>query len=491
MKQLLRTLLPCLLFFCATNASYAVPPTTFCNAATCYTATACFGDTDIKMQTYTFSTVHNIYKNGKANINLYMDVYSPCGLPASLPGTAPGCSNCKRPFILLIHPGGFRDGCRTLMQNECMSFAERGYVVATIDYRLGWVDSDELVLPCNNNVYCYTDPHCDSLASEDNCEPQYLDSNRFAVYRAIQDAHAAMRFIKHFAADLNIDTRYMFVGGQSAGAVTALNLAFLTQLELSTAMPQVVAKLGNIDTVGNSYTDNFDIAGIYNNWGAVLDTSYIKGTKDAIPVISFQGSLDPVVPYGRNAFLSCPYYDTSCGSLAIYRKLRSKYPTLSAELFSCKSGHGILQTDGKSLYRVEKAVCFFKNVVMGVQVDTIVERNEKDGKISVDSLMKWFPLDCPANPIARQAIIMQQSDEASVFADQSGVITCNYSLSAEKNIAIRVFDMTGRLVSKYTATQSAGAHTYHTDEISVSGVYIVSVTANGTYVATQKVVITH
>ncbi len=44
----------------------------------------------------------------------------------------------KRPFILLIHGGAFLAGNRVDMHYQCMEYARRGFVVATISYRLGW-----------------------------------------------------------------------------------------------------------------------------------------------------------------------------------------------------------------------------------------------------------------------------------------------------------------------------------------------------------------
>ncbi|XZF14305.1 T9SS type A sorting domain-containing protein [Chitinophagaceae bacterium MMS25-I14] len=486
MKKQLHALLVCLLIFSCT-ISVIAKPITFCNPGACYTDAECFAASAINSQTYVFSTVHNMYKSALPSVDLKMDVFSPCGLPYPITGTASGCATCKRPFLLLIHPGGFRDGCRSDMDTEALHFAQRGFVVASIDYRLGWVGKDDTLLICNGGEFCFKN---DCYVDNDNCESKYADSNQFAVYRAMQDAHAAMRFVTHYADQLHIDTRYMFIGGQSAGSVAAMNLAYLNQAEINTAMPNVVAGLGNIDTVGNSFTDTFKIAGIYNNWGAVLDTSYISGNADKIPMIAFHGSNDQVVPYNKGKFLSCKYYNTSCGSRAAYLALRSKFPGLSAELFSCKGGHGILLDNGKPLYRVEKAVCFFRNVVAGTQVDTIVERTENDNVITVSDLQTWFPLDCnrAGTSLARKAALSY--DDAVRIAAQANSILCSYTLSEEKNVSIRVYDMTGRMVSSYAAIQPAGEHEYKTGTIDMPGIYIISVAYNGGYIATQKVVIT-
>jgi acetyl esterase/lipase len=106
----------------------------------CYQQDACFADSQIYTRDYKYATVQNIYKSSNASIDLLMTVYSPCVLPSDISSTnLLPCKTCKRPFILMIHGGGLRGGCRKNLSDECIEFAKRGYIAATIDYRLGWV----------------------------------------------------------------------------------------------------------------------------------------------------------------------------------------------------------------------------------------------------------------------------------------------------------------------------------------------------------------
>ena len=61
--------------------------------------------------------------------NLKMDVY--------FPNTDIDTQE-KRPLILLIHGGGFTGGARESMSYHSMELSKRGFVVATISYRLGY-----------------------------------------------------------------------------------------------------------------------------------------------------------------------------------------------------------------------------------------------------------------------------------------------------------------------------------------------------------------
>ena len=108
----------------------------------------------------------------------------------------------KRPFILLIHGGGFIDGDKYDMKPVMLDFAMRGCVCASIDYRIGWQTN-------GNPLNCLGDGY--SLAK--------------ANYRALQDSKAALRFFAANANQYKIDTACFFVGGISAGAVSCLMIS--------------------------------------------------------------------------------------------------------------------------------------------------------------------------------------------------------------------------------------------------------------------------
>ncbi len=58
--------------------------------------------------------------------NLYLDIYEPLNDTAS-----------KRPMVLFVHGGAWTDGTKMQGRDFCSFFAKRGYVTASIDYRLG------------------------------------------------------------------------------------------------------------------------------------------------------------------------------------------------------------------------------------------------------------------------------------------------------------------------------------------------------------------
>lgn len=242
----------------------------------------------------------------------------------------------KRPLIILMHGGGFLVGDRNGMNSMCIEFAKRGYVATTIGYRLGW----------NSGI--------------GNCNGDTV-SNAKAFYRGFQDAHAALRYLVANAATYKIDTAWIFSGGESAGGVNSLNLAFADQSEINARLPILQPELGNINNSGNSLQNSFSLKGIFNNWGSLVEMNFLSAD-DAIPMIAFHGELDQCLPIDSGTYNTCPNYVKMYGSRTIYNKLLSL--GVCAELTVKLGGdHGVYdETLTQDIFRVNRASCFFKSL---------------------------------------------------------------------------------------------------------------------------------
>ena len=197
------------------------------------------------------------YNLSPRDIDLKMDIYVPQDDTSKL-----------RPLIMLIHGGAFFNGDKASEAYTKWSthFAKMGFVVASINYRMGF-------LPSADQIDC-------------------------AGYRAAQDANAAMRYLVHNAAKYRINTNWIFAGGTSAGAITSLNLAFMRNHNRPKSTKGSLFKddLGDIESVSPQYKEKFNILAVANMWGAVHDISMISNAKTSI--ISFHGDADNIVPYG-------------------------------------------------------------------------------------------------------------------------------------------------------------------------------------------------
>jgi poly(3-hydroxybutyrate) depolymerase len=178
-----------------------------------------------------------------------------------------------RPLIIWVHGGSFIGGSKTDNDVKTLSerFAKKGYACASIDYRLGFFPFDS-----TNAVK--------------------------AVVRAVQDLKGAIRFFYQDAQTNNqfkIDTNHIFIGGSSAGAITALHVAYLNDAcEFSDYMTEAsLASMGGLE--GNSGNPGFStkVHAVINGCGALAKYNWIQ-TGD-IPLCSVHGTNDGTVTYNR------------------------------------------------------------------------------------------------------------------------------------------------------------------------------------------------
>lgn len=291
----------------------------YCTNNTRFTELAYFDSTEISVAANVqFGNAPDHLGNTYA---LRMDIYYPNLTIDPLP---------KRPFIMMFHGGGFTSGDKQSgdIKDLCIHLARRGFVCATVNYRLGY----------NFTEY-----------------GQYK-----ARYRAIQDGHAAMRHIVNNANAIKVDTSWMFVGGQSAGSLLALGMVYADPTELDSVSlaynpTSVSAELGNLYTSGNNLTNTYSIKGIFNNWGAVTKTE--MDFSEMLPTVAFHGEFDTIVKINSdNSFL----HYTLDGSRAINNTLLAN--NICSELtIDSTNEHGIYR-NASSVFRAGRASCFFKSI---------------------------------------------------------------------------------------------------------------------------------
>ncbi|MCH2022625.1 MAG: carboxylesterase family protein [Saprospiraceae bacterium] len=201
-----------------------------------------------------------------------------------------------RPLILFLFGGGFLIGDKLFppADDYCSYWAERGYICAAVNYRLGF----------------------NTLISA---------SAERAVYRTIQDLQAALRFFAEYRNQYGVDTSNIIISGNSAGAIAGLHNAFLVQSQAPSSYQGVgfgldSDNLGGIFSSGNNYWNNEEVKthGLISNWGAIWDTVYIGDSpKDNIPTILFHGDQDSLVPYNTGNPFGYPLFPQMYGSVPI------------------------------------------------------------------------------------------------------------------------------------------------------------------------------
>jgi acetyl esterase/lipase len=134
-------------------------------------------------------------------VDLLFDMFTPSGDTVT-----------NRPAVIWVHGGGFRAGGKAATTTVASEYAQRGYVTLSIDYRL---DPGNRCQDVQDGKI--TDPN--ELAIETaRCER--------AIFAAQHDTQAVVRFVRAHATDYGVDPGKIAVGGFSAGAVTALHVAY-------------------------------------------------------------------------------------------------------------------------------------------------------------------------------------------------------------------------------------------------------------------------
>ncbi len=204
-------------------------------------------------------------------VNLFMDIFEPTGDTLS-----------KRPVIIICFGGGFVAGERTYwsMRLLAQDLAKKGYVTATIDYRLGMnmFDAD--------------------LATR-------------AVYRGVQDGRSAVRFFRANASTYNIDPDQIYIGGHSSGGFIGLHNIFMDKESERPASTMEwtqttgiwpfttdhdIPDLGCLDCVGDNQSQSGAANAYFSLAGALGFLSYMETADDPSGSL-FHSQDDGTVPY--------------------------------------------------------------------------------------------------------------------------------------------------------------------------------------------------
>lgn len=259
----------------------------FANFAQAQTPTACDGKRYVQ-DVFADTTMSNLRYGtalgfGGTPINLEMTVVQPKGDGLS-----------KRPLIIFAFGGGFVQGKRSDMIAFCQAFAKKGFVTATIDYRL----YNFLLL---------------GLPDSTKITPTIVQAN--------QDMRAAVRYFYKDAATANlfrVDTSNIIIGGVSAGAITALTAAQLDATDpIAPWVQTIINAEGGIEGKSGNPGYSSKVKGVINMSGALYQKEWLD--QGDVPFISFHGTIDKTVPYGRNKNVYS-FYSEGSGLLYPYAR---------------------------------------------------------------------------------------------------------------------------------------------------------------------------
>lgn len=342
-------------------------------------------------------------------ITLVMDVYEPVGDNLS-----------KRPVVVLAHGGSFMFGMKEDIADHCTLLAKKGYVAASIQYRLyplftlGFPDSVKIF---NTAV------------------------------KAVGDMKAAVRHFRDDAATVNqfkADTLNIFIGGYSAGAVTALHAAYLDEKD---PMPAFLANLlppnGGLEGISGSAsnkTRSSKAKAVVNMSGGIYRRTWIDST--GIPMTSIHGTADGTVPYLKGLAANIAYLE---GTGLIHPHAQS---VGVASYLTTVTGGGHTNIYDQAQYAPQLAAFW-------VQTTTLLEKLTCQTTSGTDAPAHRSaePWQVSPNPLAGDAFRLQLPESVPA-AD------------------VRLYDLTGRTV--LLATQVANGNTVSTGHLP-AGTYLVQI----------------
>ncbi len=355
-------------------------------------------------------------------VNLMMDIYQPQGDTAAI-----------RPLVIFAHGGSFIGGTRTEadMVYFCTELAKKGYVCASISYRLA------------GSAF-------DLIATETTVK---------VVFNAIQDGKAAIRFFRKDAATTNtykIDPDQVFIGGTSAGGILGINLTYMDDVnKLSAQWKTWVNELGGLEgTSGNpGYCSRPD--GTFGFAGAIADTAWIDAND--VPWYGSHAQTDNTVKYGYGKPLNGTNPVNLFGSSLLEIRLNNLGIYNHFDSYS-GGDHPPFANSPSILQDNKDSLAMFLYNIIDCNPSNLQTANQKD---------------CVSNPTGLDEMVVN-SPIKSIYPNPFNN-TINIELTDIKNVTVAIFNSMGQLVVEQTVNSYITQ--INVDEFP-QGAYFVRVTSN-------------
>lgn len=189
------------------------------------------------------ATQRNVVKN--SNSDRLLDVYIPQGMEEKLP------------VVVFIHGGGFKGGDKEGTESLCSKIASLGFAVVSINYYL------TLTVEKISNV--------SAAGNMANGIPKggFQPALNKAIKDASNDTQLALEWIKSNQEEYNFDISSIAVSGGSAGAMTALYTAYVSNQKI------------------------LPIGAVVNLWGGLEKSGLVQ--KGAPPLLTYHGDQDKTI----------------------------------------------------------------------------------------------------------------------------------------------------------------------------------------------------
>ena len=249
-------------------------------------------------------------------LQLYLDFYTPEHV------------NDSTICLVYVFGGGFIGGHRDGKWEKAYfkQLVEKGFMVASIDYRLGLIGAKNI-----------------GVLNTDPVEK--------AVYMATEDAISALHYLLEHAKELKVNKDYIVMIGSSAGAITSL---------------QVDYAMCNGFLNSDILPEDFRLAGVVSYAGAIFshEGKVQYRNREPAPTMMFHGTMDNLVSYKGLSFFNIGFYGTDA---LVKRFEKYDYPYFARRF----DGYGHSVAAGGPL-TVDDLVWFCRHYIYGkekLQVD--------------------------------------------------------------------------------------------------------------------------
>ncbi|MFN5910912.1 MAG: T9SS type A sorting domain-containing protein [Bacteroidota bacterium] len=358
----------------------------------------------------------------------------------------------KRPLIFWVHGGSFLGGTKSDadMVTLATAFAKKGYVCASIDYRTGFFPIDSA-----NSIK--------------------------AVLRAVHDLRAAVRYFYKDAQEgdlYKIDTTNIFIGGYSAGAITALHYAYLDKTcevsESGYINQATLDQVGGMEGLSGNPCYSDDIKGVINIAGALARYNWLE-TGD-VPFVSVHGTADGTVGYNRqivNPGVELMYLD---GSRMLYEQAQAVGVDNSFYTFYGQ-GHGFYAGAGASALAHMDTT---QRVIRDFLIDQLGCTNAPLQALNTpaETATLYAVQDCSAHiPFLDCTAAGLENNEQNSFSIVPNPASTNFIINTEADGFNWILsDMNGRIV--ISGEESSYETSVDVSGVS-SGIYMITVERNG------------
>ncbi len=249
-------------------------------------------------------------------LQLYLDFYTPEHV------------NDSTICLVYVFGGGFIGGHRDGKWEKAYfkQLVEKGFMVASIDYRLGLIGAKNI-----------------GVLNTDPVEK--------AVYMATEDAISALHYLLEHAKELKVNKDYIVMIGSSAGAITSL---------------QVDYAMCNGFLNSDILPEDFRLAGVVSYAGAIFshEGKVQYRNREPAPTMMFHGTMDNLVSYKGISFFNVGFFGTDA---LVKRFEKYDYPYFARRF----EGYGHSVAAGGPL-TVDDLVWFCRHYIYGkekLQVD--------------------------------------------------------------------------------------------------------------------------